>query len=129
MPGMLAWNSNKLRKMETAPLNNNFAPRVERDAARMPETAFGVRMLSANPFAGSARFGYQTVKPGNVSVAVYDLQGKRIKSLFAGDVASGAHAREWDGRTVQGKKAPAGIYIVRLEADGFSRSLRAVLTR
>jgi hypothetical protein len=46
-----------------------------------------------------------------------------------GPLASGTHLARWDGRDAAGRPAEAGIYFVRLEAEGLARSGRIALLR
>ena len=46
---------------------------------------------------------------------VYDVSGRRIRTLAQETLAAGTHARGWDGRDDQGNGVAAGIYLVKLE--------------
>jgi flagellar hook assembly protein FlgD len=50
----------------------------------------------------------------NVRIAVYDILGKRVKTLYNGFLAAGHHQLQWDGRDDSGTPAPTGIYVYRL---------------
>ena len=56
---------------------------------------------------------------GQVRVAVHDLAGRRITTVFAGPATAGPYAPAWDGRDEQGSAVAPGIYLIRvaLEAD------------
>ncbi len=53
----------------------------------------------------------------SVKVAVYDLQGRRIATLFEGLKKSGSHRVNWNGRDAGGNFVSAGIYIVQLTSE------------
>jgi len=52
-----------------------------------------------------------------VSVVVYDLAGRRRKTVYSGLDASRRFDRRWDGTDDDGRKLPPGLYVVRLEVD------------
>jgi flagellar hook assembly protein FlgD len=60
---------------------------------------------------------------------VFDVHGRRVRTILDGEVSSGRHALVWDGRTLSGTEAPAGIYFVRLEGKDRDEVLRAVRIR
>ncbi len=62
-------------------------------------------------------------------LTVHDAAGRVVRVLRAGEAATGPHAAEWDGRDDAGRAAPAGVYYLRLAADGETRSSRVVLLR
>ena len=51
-----------------------------------------------------------------VEVALFDLAGRRVRSLFSGMEGSGARFKEWDGRDDAGEVVAVGIYVVKLWA-------------
>lgn len=53
---------------------------------------------------------------GPVELCVYDLAGRRVRTLITGGPASGSV--QWDGRTEGGAPAPAGTYLVRCAGGG-----------
>ncbi len=53
-------------------------------------------------------------------VEIYDVSGRRLRSLAGAEVRTGAVEQRWDGRDEQGALVPPGVYIyrIKLEADG-----------
>lgn len=51
------------------------------------------------------------------TLAIFDLQGKWVKTLFSGTLTSGWHAFQWDGKNHTGETMPSGIYVVCVEMD------------
>ncbi len=73
---------------------------------------------SPNPFNPRTRIRFELAAPGRVEVAIFDLRGRRVRSLVAGDLPAGAHERAWDGHTDEGRAAASGTYLVRMLAAG-----------
>jgi flagellar hook assembly protein FlgD len=64
---------------------------------------------------------------GKVSLALYDVQGRRVRQLVGDSRPAGAHAAQWDGRADDGKRLASGIYFARLESAGLAATERIVL--
>ena len=84
----------------------------------------------AQPWPSPARLG-QTVRvrfalphAGAATVALVDARGRIVRRLGAGDFDAGPHELAWDGRLEGGALAPAGVYVVSLDADGRTASRR-----
>jgi len=73
---------------------------------------------SPNPARGRIELGFDLPTAGRIRIGVYDLAGRRVTLLAEGSRTAGHHALNWDGRDASGRLAPAGIYVVRLEANG-----------
>ena len=54
----------------------------------------------------------------DVELSVYDLQGRRVRTLFKGHPSAGEHSLTWNGRTDAGRPAGSGIYFYRLRSGG-----------
>jgi flagellar hook assembly protein FlgD len=57
-------------------------------------------------------------QPSHASLAVYDIAGRCVRTLFSGPGAVGSHVTTWDGSDDRGGRVPAGVYLVRLDAGG-----------
>jgi flagellar hook assembly protein FlgD len=51
-------------------------------------------------------------------VDVFDINGRRVVTVFTGSLPAGEHAFEWDGRTSSGGMAGAGLYFMRVTVGG-----------
>ena len=83
--------------------------------------------VSPNPALGAApvRFAAGAWVQGR-SIGVYDLNGRRVaKVSFARD----AEVALWDGRTPDGRPAPAGVYFARIDDAPELRATRFVFAR
>jgi hypothetical protein len=52
---------------------------------------------------------------GRLQLAVYDLQGRRVRMLHDGAIAAGWHNWTWDGRDRQGRAMASGLYFLRAQ--------------
>jgi subtilisin family serine protease len=69
-----------------------------------------------NPFNPETDIRYELPYDGNVTLAVFDLTGRRVALLESGPKAAGRHLVRWDGRDGAGNRVSSGIYFYRLEA-------------
>lgn len=79
-----------------------------------------------NPTEASVRLDLTLPAAADVTVEVYDLMGRRVKTLAHGRLAAGAHALSWDGRGPTGGRVGTGMYFVRARMPGFEAVRRVV---
>jgi len=53
----------------------------------------------SHPFNPRTTVSYTVPSRGNVTVAIYDVHGGRVATLFNGERPAGAYSVTWDGRT------------------------------
>ena len=68
-------------------------------------------------------------RAAQAQLAVHDLGGRRIATLFSGRLAAGTREFTWDGRADGGSAAPNGVYFLRLAAGGQVVSKKVALLR
>ena len=71
-----------------------------------------------NPFNPGTRIEYAAPQEANVTLTIYDLIGRRVRTLVSGTVRRGLHRTEWNGKDDGGSDVAAGVYIYRLTAAG-----------
>ncbi len=69
-----------------------------------------------NPFRKGTRFRFGLVERSPISLRVYDVQGRQVRSLVSGTLEPGVHDVTWDGRSTAGLGIAPGVYFVRLES-------------
>ena len=85
--------------------------------------------IGPNPVRPSTVIEYGVPVESRVSLRVYDVRGRLVKSVFDGLRAPGRYKAEWDGRNDDGQEVGAGIYFVRLDAGSLHISGKAVLVK
>jgi aminopeptidase N len=73
--------------------------------------------LSPNPARGPAMVSFATPRAGRATLALLDVTGRRVASLFEGSLPAGTHTVAWDGRDASGQAARAGVYWVSLDFE------------
>ncbi|MBS1493678.1 MAG: DUF4331 family protein [Bacteroidetes bacterium] len=77
-------------------------------------TSYGLQQNFPNPFNPSTEIRYNLLKNDKVSIIIYDMLGKEVKTLVDGTVAAGVNSVVWNGQTNDGMAAPTGTYFVKL---------------
>lgn len=82
-----------------------------------------------NPFNPSTTFSFSLLYADRVELAVYDAQGKRVRTLIDGVVPGGDTQVTWNGRDEEGRSLPSGTYFYRLRAAGLVYGRPATLVK
>ncbi len=64
-----------------------------------------------------------------MTLRVYDVAGRRVRTLVDGLMDKGSTVMAWDGKNESGSRVASGVYFVRLGACGGVRVVRVVLAR
>ncbi|MEO5617296.1 MAG: PQQ-dependent sugar dehydrogenase [Candidatus Eisenbacteria bacterium] len=89
-------------------------PTAVMDEARV---ALGLRAVP-NPAREATEIAFGIPRPERVRLALYDLNGRRLRVLVDGIAPAGETRARWDGTDESGAAAPAGVYFARLEREG-----------
>ncbi|MBL7960834.1 VCBS repeat-containing protein, partial [bacterium] len=82
-----------------------------------------------NPFNPSTTIGYAIHKNTDVSIAVYNVFGQKVKTLVRGNQPAGYHQVIWDSTNDNGAQVASGVYYYRLETAGFSETRKMLLIK
>lgn len=82
--------------------------------------AFALHQNQPNPFSRGTTIRFDLPVVTQVRLEVFDLQGRRVRTLAHVRFKPGYHAIEWDHRDDHGNVLRAGIYLYRLRADAFT---------
>lgn len=64
-----------------------------------------------------------------VRLDVFDISGRRVRTLADDALDAGVHAFAWDGRTAGGDAVAAGVYFAKLHAMGQERTVKLIRRR
>jgi hypothetical protein len=90
---------------------------------------FAISRASPNPFRASTSIELRLPVRSRVSIEVYDVLGRKVRTLAAETLPAGAWKRTWDGHADGGERAGPGIYFLRVEAGELRATQKAVLLR
>ena len=93
----------------------NTTLNVDQNVATLNE--FTLYANYPNPFNPATIITYDLANFSSVELSVYDVRGRKIKSLFSGDQGAGQHKATWTGVDDYGLNVSAGVYIYKLEVS------------
>jgi hypothetical protein len=82
-----------------------------------------------NPLVGRSVIAFELGNPQPVRVALYDVAGRRVRTLADQPFDAGRHERVWDGTDDRGRPVAAGIYLVRAESATATASEKILMLR
>jgi len=87
-------------------------------ADRLDVSKLSLAPASPNPFGAATAIAFALPQGSSARLGVYDLSGRLVRTLAAGNLEAGIHRYTWDGADDQGHAVPGGVYMYRLAADG-----------
>lgn len=99
---------------------------LEEPEKHVKSQAFSIR---PNPFSTSTNFSLSLSKELYISVSIYNLEGRVVRTLSLGKLKAGEHVIQWDGRDLRGRVLSPGVYFVRATAGEFTATEKVVITR
>jgi subtilisin family serine protease len=84
-------------------------------------------IVSALAPRGTALRFHLSRRAEDVSLTIHDVAGRRVRVLRVGELGSGDHSIEWDGRDAVGARVGASTYFVRVRADGQEASVKVLV--
>ncbi len=82
-----------------------------------------------NPFNPQTTIRYLLKKDLDISLTVYDIQGREVKQLFRGKQQAGEYSTVWDGKNEAGRLVASGVYLIDLSAGAISRVQKVTLLK
>jgi len=111
-------------------LSNETAVRVDEEKSTPVVREFRLSQNYPNPFNPSTRIDFSVPVQSNVSIAVYDVLGKRIVTLVDGkNYSAGSHTVEWNGTDDLGRNVGSGIYFYKITTQKFSQTKKMILMK
>lgn len=80
-------------------------------------TTYNIKM-APNPVSTSAKFIFSTTKNYNVSLKIYDVLGKEVKTVVAEKLNAGSYEYVWNAENNEGAQLNNGCYFYSLSLDG-----------
>ena len=90
---------------------------------------FALHQNYPNPFNPSTSIKYILPNDGIVNLAVYDMMGKKIKTLVNGLQTIGYKTIKWDATNEQDHPVSAGLYLYTIHADDFSYTRKMAILK
>jgi len=90
---------------------------------------YGLSGNYPNPFNPGTTVEYASDCDGEIRLAVFDMQGRKVRELVRGWRCPGEYKADWDGKDDRGLDVPTGLYFCRLEGGGRVSVIKMLKTR
>jgi hypothetical protein len=95
--------------------------------------AFAAYKPAPNPFSTQSTIRFDLPAAGEngwpVEVGLYNVAGRKIRTLVSGNLPGGRYSYQWDGRSDAGVKLGAGVYFLQIKAGPNQAKDRIVFMR
>jgi hypothetical protein len=145
LQALLLWNGKRLRSVRDFPIGSSFQPVMPGEicstcdtlsgatvSQQIPQTisaaskVFELAGVSPNPFTQTAQISFGVPFDSKVSIKVYDISGKLVKTLVNGPVKAGYQTVLFNGCADNNHILTNGYYFCRMMANGFEKTVRLV---
>jgi choice-of-anchor B domain-containing protein len=86
-------------------------------------------LASPNPSSQGATIAFALARPGPASLVIFDLSGRRVRTLVDETRLAGPGAALWDGNDDRGRRVAAGTYLYRLETPEGAQARKITVLR
>jgi len=94
------------------------------------DARFSIKQNCPNPFISTTAISFSLPSGREpASLTVYDVAGRKVRTLVDDRLDAGPHTAAWDGKDSRGHRVAPGIYFCRLEMLGKAASAKMVLLR
>lgn len=93
----------------------SLEPGIEEDHSN--EQKKPILYAHANPVKGKLDIKFQLIESSEVTLAVHDVQGTKVKELLKTTKSPGIYTQQWNGRNDNGMIVPAGVYFYQLSVN------------
>jgi len=82
-----------------------------------------------NPFNPETRIYFEIPHSHDVTIAIYNMLGQKVRTLVNENFKAGQHVVNWDGLADEGFIVPTGMYIYRIKAGDFIASKKMLMLK
>ncbi|MCA9750751.1 MAG: T9SS type A sorting domain-containing protein [Gemmatimonadetes bacterium] len=79
-----------------------------------------------NPFTKKTEISFALEREGQATITIFDVAGRKVRTLVNADLPAGEHSVTWDGRTDDGRFAAGGVFFYRLDSGDRSVTRKMV---
>ena len=97
-------------------------------SSQLPEQ-FALHYNYPNPFNPSTTISYDLPEQAQVTLSIYDLLGKKIKTLVNQSQDAGKNIVVWDGTDNLGRQVSGGVYLYQIQAGEFTQTRKMLLLK
>jgi hypothetical protein len=117
-----------VRMYDTCQRSVDLDPDTDLGTSDLPES-FTIAQNYPNPFNPTTSIVYSLPDAAHVVLSVYDVLGREVTRLVEGEMGAGSHTVEWNGTFSDGSPASSGMYLYRIQAGDFVKTMKMNLVK
>lgn len=82
-----------------------------------------------NPFNPSTSIKFSLPARAHIQLRIHNILGQAVRELFTGELESGHHTFEWDGRDLMGNAVSSGVYFYTLRTNSSAETRKMLLLK
>jgi len=102
---------------------------IEEETSQIIPSNYELSQNYPNPFNPTTMISFSLPNNSFVTLKVYDMLGREIRTLVSDYRTMGSYRVEWNGKDDNGNRVTSGTYIYRITADNFSQSKKMILLK
>jgi len=120
---IVSFNYTGQMNIENVLLSDRNGDGILVDILRLPDN-FELLTPFPNPFNPVTTISYGLPSDTDITLNVYDVEGRKITTLTEGIRTAGTHSVEWNAEGY-----PSGVYFVKLDADEFTQTQKLMMVK
>ncbi|MCP4580979.1 MAG: T9SS type A sorting domain-containing protein [candidate division Zixibacteria bacterium] len=109
-------------EVEVADARGGLADAIVSHELPLPER-FGIANCYPNPFNAATTIDFTLPEPDRISLSLYDVTGRLVKTLVTDDLSAGYHQATWHGLNDAGQPVSSGVYFAKLKSQNDNLSI------
>ena len=90
---------------------------------------FALKQNYPNPFNPETWIAFDLPQAVNVTIAIYNTLGQKVRTLVNESTAAGSYKILWNGTNDQGNNVASGVYVYSIKAGNFTEAKKMTLMR
>lgn len=92
-------------------------------------TEYKISQNYPNPFNPNTTISFEIPKSEDIILAVYNVRGQLVKTLYSGMATAGGYQVVWDGTDTRNVQVASGIYLCKLQSQNFVATKKLILAK
>jgi hypothetical protein len=136
-PGRYVWHCHILshedhemmRVLHVGPGADMLHKTIASKAETVAPATYALAQNYPNPFNPSTTINFQLPKDEFVELKIYNRIGQEVRTLVNSGYQAGSHKVVWDGKNNRGRSVASGMYIYKIKAGKYTKSMKMNLIR
>ncbi|MFQ5511713.1 MAG: Ig-like domain-containing protein [Candidatus Krumholzibacteriia bacterium] len=82
-----------------------------------------------NPFNPTTTIRFTVARDGHVKLVIYDVGGRRVRTLLNEDRIADHYEIDWDGKNGSGQSVASGVYFYKIVSGKFTKTRKMLLLK